>query len=458
MAVVVLVLAMPRWLNDWLVARIATEVDGHLSLSVEPEARLDRPGLALRDLRWTPSAGAGGITIEHLEARTTWSAPTDGGRALLVAVDGVDAQVHQASDGRWQMPQLADDGGATDEAGALPVYLSQMRLSDVRLRLVPTSGAPIALSLSEGQLSADGATWVVTAQLSARRADLHWAGQVRARIDPQAMTLDAVVLDGQGEVGGWPLARLVVRMGLVDGAGSAVVVTDAQVSAAAPWPGEGGGTVQLDVRIPTLQADSEGASAQLADLVVHSDGRPALRLSAPSLAVRMDDHGVAVAPLRAQAQLSTDAGPLDLTLSDGRVHADWATNTLRWEVVRFAAELPVSEADRVRIDGQFDGQGGLDMRRAEGRLEAQAEGSRIDARWWFDAASAPPLRVLAQVDQLDLDRWRTGAAAGGDGAVPLAAWRDWPLALELAVGQLRWQGVSMRDARLRLNGPEPPPE
>ena len=155
--------------------------------------------------------------------------------------------------------------------------------------------------------------------------------------------------------------------------------------------------------------------------------------------LKWDNGGLAAYTLQAQG---------DLALVDTR--PDAVSVALRVARARGALPHPADQDRRLFVD--FDGEvrGTPHAGRYDGRVAGAFDQSRFSGEWSFAADAQPPLRLDLALDRIDLDAYR-GAGAETDGPLVLDAWRDWPVSAEVAIGELRLEGLISRDARLRLN-------
>ena len=162
-----------------------------------------------------------------------------------------------------------------------------------------------------------------------------------------------------------------------------------------------------------------------------------------------------LAPLAGRLSLTTPDGPVTLAFSDGTARYAVTDGRLEFTLPTLAAQLPdpAGTAQRLDVSGELAGELMTTRGTGAGRFGARAEGSRLDGRWWVVRDQARWLGAVLAVDRLDLDRWLPKSSPPAAQPAPLDAWRDLPVQLDVRVGRLRWQGVTVRDARLRLNAP-----
>ncbi|TVT72271.1 MAG: hypothetical protein FHP92_16250 [Denitromonas halophila] len=460
MAVAILVTSLvawqfsDRWLGDTLAdqinARLAGQVriDGPVSLQVFP------PRLKLGDVTWqgagaTPSV----VHLDHLELHSDWRA--DGAaRPLTVAIRGVRGQLRQQADGQWQVPTPRATADAPDDGA--PVKLAALTVTDATVELIGRS-APASVRLAELKLIESPSGWQVSATGGASRADAIGDGTLNTTVEvasggPQLTNLTATLA---GQVGAASIESLSIGVATVapapDGAWQlAGLTTELQAS-------DGDRQITL-----TAEADTgryAGGDAQLLGLQAKATLTPAGPAETATATLTAVDLALAGQQVTASGQVhvvsALAAGPVDVTADGFQVSLDLATGRIEGAFPKVNAALPdpAKPGAQLGVDAALTGHWQAAERTGAGTIEAKVEDSRLKGQWQIALAQPRWLTVDALVDRLNLDRWQTPGPRKAE-ALPLDAWRDWPLRLDLQVGRLRMQGLEAQNTRLRLNIPD----
>lgn len=440
-----------RWLAeavaDEINARIGggVHIDGPVSLQVFP------PRLALAGLTWqAPGATPGTVRIDRLAVRSEWSAK-GAAHPLHIDIQGVRATLRQDGEGRWPLPMATRDAAPAEPAVA--VQLATLGVSDAVVTLMAGEAPPTAVRLVRADVAAAPGGWQVQASGGATRADATLDGALSARVDTRARLSDFS-------------AELAGAIGPVQIDALRLTAAAIGQTPAAAWQAEGiGATVRArqDGLQFTLNAEGEalrhdGVDTRLLGLHGTATLSPAmadapanarfdtltLHLAGPQLALRGNMQLAADLPVGPVALHATGAA-LTLDLSAGRLDA-------RLPVLNATAPDPARPGATVALAAELAGQWQLAARQGAGTVTLRVENSRLDGQWQVALDAAHRLALQARVDRLDLDRWQAPGPARGE-PLPLDAWRDWPVQLDLQVGRLRMQGIEARDTRLRLNTP-----
>ncbi|KAA3654862.1 MAG: hypothetical protein DWQ11_03080 [Proteobacteria bacterium] len=436
-----------RWLADAVAdeinARIGggVHIDGPVSLQVFP------PRLALAGITWQ---GDGAVRIDHLVVRSDWSAQ-GAAHPLHIELHGIRGSLHQAGDGHWRLPVPAMDDPPA--APAVPVQLATVLVSDAVMTLTPHDAPPATVRLARAELTDAGSGWRLQAAGSAAGADATLEGTLSATVDAGARVRDLTVALA-GVVGPVQIDALTL---------SAAAIGQ---TADAAWQAEGiGATLRArqDERQLTLSAEGDtlrhdGTETRLLGLRGTATLSPAaadapatarfdaltLHLAGPQLAVTGNAQLATTLPVGPVALHATGAA-LALDLSAGLLDA-------RLPALDATVPDPARPGATVALHAAVSGQWQVAARTGAGTIQFQVEDSRLDGQWQVALDAAHRLALQARVDRLDLDRWQAAGPKTRD-PLPLDAWRDWPLQLDLQVGHLRLQGIDARDTRLRLNTP-----
>lgn len=452
---VLIVLAMPDWLDRMVVRQLGTLVSGELRADLSPQVLFGAPELDARDLRWRPPAGLPGhIHVAQAKARTAWRAGPTGGRSLALALRGGEIELHQKADGRWIVPELIDDGAAgATPTPTPPLQLTDLSVEDVSVRLVPHEGEPIDLGMSRGALSADGPGWRLRSNIEMNRAGLHLAGEVRAHvaIAGAVLTLGEAHFSGALTQAGLriELPRLSARVLRIE----AGVLKAAGVAGQARLPSVGDlGASTLTVDLPVIEGAPEAWSGQVARIEAAAEGALGARAVVVDGVLTGALSTLQLAPLLLEAEATPAIGRVAVQTQAGHLDLDVDTGALTLAGVGWRGQLPDPAAPTARVDlsGQVDGTLTTAGPTARLTLVVRAEASTATGGLDYDAQAVPPVRIRATVDRLDLDRWTPPADPQDEGGMALDVWRDWPLRLDLQVGRLTWQGFDVRDARVQL--------
>lgn len=450
---VLIVLAMPDWLDRMAARQLGTLVSGELSADLSPQVLFGAPELDARDLRWRPPGGLPGhIRVAQAKARTTWRAGPTGGRSLALALRGGEIEMHQQADGRWIVPELIDDGaaGATPTP---PLQLTDLSVEDVAVRLVPHAGEPIDLGMSRGALSADGPGWRLRSNIEMNRAGLHLAGEVRTHV----AFAGAVLTLGEAHFAG-ALTQAGLRIELPGVSARALRMEAGALKADGvagqvrlPALGDLGVTTVV-VDMPSIEGTPEALSGRVARIEASADGGSRARVVLVDGVLNGALSALQLAPLLLEAEATPAIGRVAVQTQAGRLDIDVDTGVLTLAGVDWRGQLPDPAAPTARVDlsGRVDGTLTTGGPAARLTLVVRAEASTATGGLDYDAQAVPPVRVRATVDRLDLDRWTPPDDAQDEGGMALDVWRDWPLRLDLQVGRLTWQGFDVRDARVQL--------
>lgn len=438
-----------RWLAEALAdeinARIGggVHIDGPVSLQVFP------PRLTLAGLTWQ-AAGAkpGTVRIDRLAVRSEWSAK-GAAHPLHIDIQGVRATLRQDGEGRWSLPMAGLDAAPTEPAVA--VQLAILSVSDAVVTLMAGEAPPTTVRLVRVDVAAAPGGWQVQASGGATRADTTLDGALSARADTRARLSDFSA-ELAGAIGPVQIDAL-----------SLTAAAIGQMREGA-WQAEGiGATVRArqDGRQFTLSAEGDalrhdGVDTRLLGLYGAVTLSPAmadalatarfdtltLHLAGPQLAVR------------GNMQLAADlpAGPIALHTTGAALTLDLAAGHLDVRLPTLDATLPdpARPGATVALNAELIGQWQFAARQGAGTVGLSVEDSRLDGQWHIALDAPHWLALTARVDRLDLDRWQAPGPARRE-PLPLDAWRDWPVQLDLQIGRLRMQGIEARDSRLRIN-------
>ncbi|TVT51102.1 MAG: hypothetical protein FHP94_01995 [Denitromonas halophila] len=443
-----------RWLGETLAeqinARLAGQVriDGPVSLQVFP------PRLTLAGVAWQgPGATPSTVQLDHLELHSDWRA--DGSaRPLSIAIRGVRGQLRQQADGQWQVPTpLATAEAADDDA---PVKLAALTVTEATVELIGLA-MPASVRLAELKLIESPSGWQVNARGGASSAEASVDGAMSTSVEIAATgpRLTELTATFSGQVGPATIESLAIGVATVasapDGAWQlAGVSTELRAS---------GGDRQITL---TAEADTgryAGGGALLLGLQAKATLVPAGPADAATATLTGVDLALAgqqvTASGKAHVVTALAAGPVDVTAERFQVAADLASGRIEGAFPKVNAALPdpAKPGAQLGVHAALTGHWQTAERTGAGTVEAKVEDSRLKGQWQIALAQPRWLTVDAQVDRLNLDRWQAPGPRTAE-ALPLDAWRDWPLRLDLQVGRLRMQGLEAQNTRLRLNTPD----
>ncbi|MCZ4303915.1 hypothetical protein O4G98_04150 [Zoogloeaceae bacterium G21618-S1] len=443
-----------RWLGGTLVeqinARLAGQVriDGSVSLQVFP------PRLTLADVAWQgPGATPSTMQLDHLDIRSDWDA--DGAaRPLTISIRGVRGQLRQQADGQWQVPTPLATTNAPDDGA--PVKLAALTVTDATVELIGRS-VPTSVRLTELKLIESPSGWQVGATGGASSADATADGGLNTTVEfasggPLLTNLAATLVGRVGTAtieslslgvataapesdGTWQLAGLTTELHASDGDRQFTLTAEAGSGCYAA-----GGAQLLGLQAKATLALAGPANAATATLTGMD-----LAFAGQQMTANGQVHVVS----------ALAAGPVDVTADGFHVAADLATGRIEGTFPNVNAALPdpAKPGEQILVDAALTGHWQGAERTGAGTADIKVEDSRLNGQWQIALAQPHWLTVDAQVDRLNLDRWQTPGPSKPE-ALPLDAWRDWPLRLDLQVGRLRMQGLEAQNTRLRLNIPD----
>lgn len=441
-----------RWLAQTLAGQINARIAGQLRIDGPVSLQVFPPRLALADVSWRgPGETPSRLQIDHLAMASDW-ASGDGARPLFIDLDGVRGQLRQQADGQWQAPR--PQGGAEAAEGRLPLRLARLSLSDLALDLVGQGAAPITLRLDRAQLAESPTGWQASVAGGGARAGAQLDGNLTATLQttPTGPQLADVSARVAGAVGTICIDSLTVTLATArqtpEGSFQAEgIAAEMQVQSGAQQ-------LKLTARAASL-AHTEGRT----DLTgVHARATPTPAGPAASATATLDAaelhlaDGQLTAAGRLHLATALPAGPVEATAERLHLTADLAAGRIDATLPAVHARLPdpAKPGAPVALDAEMDGHWDIHARHGAGTVSAQVERSRVDGQWQVDLEKAHWLALQARVDRLDMDRWQPPRSKPAE-PLPLDAWRDWPVQLDLQVGRLRLQGVDARDTRLRIN-------
>ncbi|HPR05240.1 MAG TPA: hypothetical protein PLI17_01250 [Denitromonas sp.] len=442
-----------RWLGATLAEQINARVAGQVSIDGTVSLQVFPPRLSLSGLAWQgPGATPGSMRIEHLDVSSDWSA--DGAaRPLSVVIRGVRGELRQQADGQWQLPTpLSTADAGTDDA---PVKLAALTVTDATLDIIG-GGAPATLRLAELKLLESPSGWQAHATAGATRAGaaidgkldttielatagprladltITLAGQMgSARIESLALSLATVAPAADGA---WQLAGLTAELRATDGARQLTLSGTADTGRYADGGAQVLGLQATAMLTPAGPSESATATFTGVDLALAGQ-----QLTASG---------------KAQFATTLAADPVAATVEDFQLIAELATGRIDARLPKLNATLadPAKPGAQITVDAALTGHWQLAERSGAGTVDATVEDSRLKGQWQIALEQPHWLALDAQVDRLNLDRWQAPGPRKAE-ALPLDAWRDWPLRLDLQVGRLRMQGIEAHNTRLRLNLP-----
>jgi len=444
---------LSRVLVDTLEARLGGQVQLSLSMSMLGP----RPGLRIHDLNWHPAPPVeGSVTIAEIRIDTDWFARDDV-RTVQLRLRDVRLELHETPDGRWPMPALATED-AGDGGGVGGFALGGVTLAQLQLRLVPRRGAPVDLAIEEAGLRPDGDGWQLALAGRVQQGERRWVGPLTAKIKPVAggLAVDSVSIEGEAQLGSLSASDLRLAAQGVRLAAGTVDARTIELDGTVQHAAGASDSTAVRARITGLRFDSNGLRATIDSLALTRAEPDPVSIGLGLMRWTQSAAGIRVAPLRGSARLTRAEGAITLEAEDGALDYTLASGqaALTGGRLRLSFPDPKTPTTTVSAVAQLSGEGVPADGRGEGRVQLTLEDSTLDARWVLDLAKTPPLRLVAQVDRLDLDRWLP-ASSDARAPAPLTVWRDWPLQADLSVGRLTWHGVELRKARVTLGQPDP---
>ncbi|TVO58848.1 hypothetical protein [Denitromonas halophila] len=443
-----------RWLGGTLVEQInarlvgQVRIDGSVSLQVFP------PRLTLADVAWQgPGATPSTMQLDHLDIRSDWDA--DGAaRPLTISIRGVRGQLRQQADGQWQVPTPLATTNAPDDGA--PVKLAALTVTDATVELIGRS-VPTSVRLTELKLIESPSGWQVGATGGASTAEATVDGALSSTVEIAAtgLRLTEFTATLTGQVGPATIESLAIGVATVapapDGAW--------QLAALATELRARDGDRQITLTAEAGSGRYAAGGAQLLGL----QAKATFALAGPANAATATLTGMdlafagqqVTASGRAHVVTALVAGPVGVTAERFQISADLATGRVEGAFPNVNAALPdpAKPGAQLGVDATLTGHWQTAERTGAGTVEAKVEDSRLNGQWQIALAQPHWLTVDAQVDRLNLDRWQAPGPSKPE-ALPLDAWRDWPLRLDLQVGRLRMQGLEAQNTRLRLNIPD----
>jgi len=452
-------------------AWLRTAAEAALQARLVPQVRiadpigwslLPTPSLTLRGLSLHGPSAAALLTAREITLRLEPGALWRGEIAVTaLTVSGVELVLRRDAEGwdvaRWLRPQPTQAGGAGVPIGRLIIEEARMRVegelaADVEIvRLVAgplAPGADIALELA--------------ARARSGTATLALTADARFRTAGDAITAERARITADGQLAQWRVTDARLQLDSLHWSphsGLRVATAGLTLAAAAP-----GTTLELQAQLAELAGDAarwRSAALSLTGRAEHAGQGLTAHLTAP--AVEADAHAWRLPQVAANFATTAPSAALTLEIA-GTLTGDMAGATpadaapVRLVIERGRARLPHPAGAATPLALAFAGAAQLDPARGAGwgTLAGGVDDSHFDGTWRFDAAAAPPLVLALSLDRLELDRYLPPTAADpapADAApVDLGAWRNWPVAADLRIGQLRVGGLTTEKARLRLSG------
>ena len=447
------------WASRALIEQLEARLPGRVTLDTPLQWQLFPPKLRLDGLHWrAPDGRQGRIDIAGLALRTEWAGDGQAGaRPVGIEVFGLRAELFQDDAGRWTLPRPPDAAASGGEA--LVWTLAGLTLNDAHLVVHPWEAPPVVLTVERATFEpvADaGSELNVSARIERRDDVVNGAFSANVHWQDGGVLLAPLTLTVKGERGALEGASMQVEAARAQvdptGRASALTVTArAQITRDAQRA-----ELQADIKDAQLNAGTLQAKVARFEMALPPPADTLLSLREATLSA--DATALSVAPLAGTLRWQGAEPAVEVTLAEGELRFDLAEPRIDVRVGDW--RVPVPDPSRagaqVILDGMLDGRLWPDTLRGEGRVTAQAESTRLDGQWQIDGHQARWARLEGRVDALDLDRWLPPPAGDSPRPAPLDAWRGLPLSLDLQVGALRWQGLSVRDARLQLNAGEGP--
>jgi len=452
-------MVMPDWLDRWVARQLSASITGELAFDLSTRSLVGTPAIEAADLRWRPPAGQPGrIDVQRAVIRTTWAADADDRRELDIALVGGDIELYQGADGQWIVPEPVQEAGGAESSSGSPLVLQALTLSDLRLRLVPYTGAPIELGVSEARILARDPGWAIELQGTGRRGGLSAEGRLGTvlTVEGAALALAETRFDGRLSQGAMHIALPDVSVGSLRLAGEQFALESmrARLSMAEV---AGLGPLDAQLALRSLTGTPSAWSGRLDRVALSLAGTRPAHAALGATGLSGDAGALHIEPVALELGASLPAGTIDVHTDGGALDLVLDTLSLGVDALRFSARLPDPARTDARVEVVGSLTGTVDPLEPQARLviEARAESSRLEGALNYAAHATPPMRLEAVVDRLDLDRWTPTASAPGSG-LPLDVWRDWPVQLDLRVGRLTWQGVVVEGAQVRLGEPTEP--
>jgi hypothetical protein len=445
-----------------LVQTLEARLGGQVRLTLSPAVFGPRPAVEIEGIGWRPSgADDDALSIASVRLETDWWA-REGTRPVSIHLHDARLELHQTPQGEWRLPRWADGdaaGGAAGGAGMNGFVLTQISLANVRLRLVPQAGGPLDLSVDAAELIPEGTRWRLGLTGRVAHALGQWAGPVVAQLKPApgGMQVDTLSIGGDGRLGALGLSALAISASALTLEASAIDAGAIDLGVTLRQVPGLTGSARLQAGISAVHVAEDGAGAMVDALDLTHEGEAPLSVAMRSMRWTRSSDGMRLEPLRGTVRLTYPEAAIEVDVQTGALDHALATGRLSLAGLRLQLRLPDPKApgQQVTVLADLSGDGQPAEARAAGQLRLVAEGSTAEAHWSFDGAQDPPVRVVARVDRLDLDRWRPTSGDSGEPA-PLAVWRDWPVHGELRVDRLSWHGVEVDGARVSLGSSAPP--
>jgi AsmA protein len=373
-----------------------------------------------------------------------------------IRIRGARIRIIRYADGRLNIDDLfRSEGGALQfDIGRVTVERSDLSYSDLR------SGERYELSgigLETGRLT-NGIETPITLMYSAKDAARSFdvGGGVKGRLTfdvrQKTYALNAAAFTMNGRIADSTALELTgnasVDARLNDNAFSATglamrlkrVLGDEAVDA----------TLQAS-KISVVAERMTSEDVVFAVQVSGSAGATNAKLALP----RLDNTGDAFTAERVTADLDLDRGGHRFNVAaTARMEADWLQRRLVFSELKSNFRASGQRLPKAGVTGTVSGSAAFDAL-AEG-LQLQLSGtvadSRISARLGLANFAMPVYTVAINVDQLDMDRYATGAPAQLDkpSTIGLSSFADLPVTGTVDIGELKAGGVKARNVKLVL--------
>jgi AsmA protein len=205
-------------------------------------------------------------------------------------------------------------------------------------------------------------------------------------------------------------------------------------------------------KIAAVAERMTGEDVVLAVQVSGSAGATNAKLALP----RLENTGNTLTSERVTVDLNLGRGGHTVgAAATARVEADWAQRRIVFSELNSNFRASGQRLPKAGVTGTLSGAATFDAL-TEG-LQLQLTGtvadSRITARLGLAGFAAPVYTFAINVDQLDMDRYTTGASAQLDkpSTIGLSSFADLPATGTLEIGELKTGGVKARNVKLVLN-------
>jgi len=452
------VLAMPDWLDRMLARQVNAYMSGVLSFDLSTRFLGRAPVIEATRVRWrAPDGLPGRIDVDRAVVRTTWAAGPDEARWLDVTLVGGDIALYQRADGGWRYPEWMAAGHTDTGTSETAVRLRSVTVKNVSLLLVPQAAPPIMLRVADAMLDASPPGWTAQATVEARREALVVDGQVRAGVSlaDDLVAFSHVHFEGLVAQSGGVLQIPELNVRAVR-LGTDRLVIESLAGRVRGSPLADLGELNAAFTVPVIEGAVDRWSARVARIEAGLRGPDPVSIVVGECEISGSGSAIRLAPMVGQLEVTLPTGVVSLQTRQGAL--DYAVDEARLTLAALAWDAqvpdPATPGAHVDVSGGVSGTWSGRNRRAQFAVDLHAAESNANGTLTYDPRAHPPLTLEAAVDRLNLDRWTPPSKADTRSGVPLDVWRNWPMQLDLSVGQLTFQGVRVKGAEVRLGEPK----